>query len=68
MPLSFSDALLQLPSFVADNTASLDLACDWVCEMTELNIADSKQLWHEFWVAYWEAYGGCQDDNWHTVA
>ena len=45
MPLSFSDALLQLPAFVADNTASLDLACDWICEMTELNIADSKQLW-----------------------
>lgn len=68
MPLSLSDALLQLPSFVADNTASLDLACDWVCEMTELNIADSKELWHKFWVAYWEAYGGYQDDNWHTVA
>ena len=68
MPLSLSDALLQLPAFVADNTASLDLACDWVCEMTELNIADSKQLWHEFWVTYWEAYGECQDDNWHTVA
>ena len=67
MPLSFSDTLLQLPAFVADNTADLDLAYDWVSEMTELNIADSKQLWHEFWIAYHDA-AWWQDDNWHTVA
>ena len=67
MPLSFSDALLQLPRFCEDNTADLDLAYDWMSEMTELNIADDKGLWHQFWVAYHDA-AWWADDNWHTVA
>ena len=53
--LTFSDALLQLPTFVADNTADLHLAADWVECMTELNIADDEGLWHEFWEAYYDA-------------
>ena len=67
MPLSFSDALLQLPAFCEDNTADLDFAYGWICEMTELNIADGKQLWHEFWIAYNDA-AWWQNDDWHTVA
>ena len=67
MPLSFSDALLQLPAFCEDNTADLDLAYDWICEMTELNIADSEQLWHEFYEAFIDA-APWHEKDWHTVA
>ena len=68
MPLSLSDALLQLPSFVADNAADLDLAYDWVCEITELdNICDDKSLWHQFYQAFIDAAPDYETD-WHTVA
>ena len=67
MPLSLSDALLQLPAFCEDNTADLDLAFDWICEMTELNIADDKDLWHQFYEAFTDA-APWHEVDWHTVA
>ena len=68
MPLSFSDALLQLPAFCADNTADLDLAYDWICEITEINnICDDKGLWHQFYEAFTDA-APWHETNWHTVA
>ena len=54
--ITFSDALSQLSTFVADNTASLDLAYDWVCEMTgNDSICDDDGLWNQFWDAYQKA-------------
>ena len=68
MPLPFSDALLQLPAFCEDNTADLDLAYDWICEITEINnICDDKGLWHQFYEAFTDA-APWHETNWHTVA
>ena len=68
MPLSFSDALLQLPAFCEDNTADLDLAYDWFCEMTEMNnICHRQDLWSQFYEAFIDA-APWHETNWHTVA
>ena len=67
MPLSLSDALLQLPRFCEDTTADLDDAYDWICEMTLLDIVDDKDLWHQFYEAFTDA-APWHEVDWHAVA
>jgi len=51
--ITLKDALSQLNQFVEDTHADLDLAYDWVAEMTGIyRICDDKELWHEFYTAY----------------
>tara|TARA_A200000159_G_scaffold109014_1_gene101847 strand:- start:11315 stop:11551 length:237 start_codon:yes stop_codon:yes gene_type:complete len=54
--ITFSDALDQLPMFIQDTFADLDMAYDWLSEMTGIDrICDSKEMWHEFYECYYEA-------------
>ena len=54
--ITFSDALDQLPMFIKDTFADLDMAYDWLSEMTGIDrICDSKEMWHEFYECYYEA-------------
>lgn len=58
--ITFSDALSQLDAFVCETAADLDMAYDWVAEMTGIDrICDDKQLWHEFYWAYNTAIDEC---------
>ena len=66
MPISFSDALLQLPAFCEDNTADLDLAYDWVCDMTGIKICDDKNLWSQFYDVF-RAAAPWYEIEWHEV-
>ena len=52
----FLDALEGLQSFILDTSADIDMAYDWVCEMTNIyNICDDDSLWNQFYDAYYEA-------------
>ena len=54
--ITFSDALSQLDAFVADTRCDLDMAYDWICEMTGIDsICDDDGLWGQFFDAYYEA-------------
>ena len=54
--ITFQDALTQLEAFVTDTRADLDMAYDWVCEMTgNDSICDDDCLWGQFFDAYYEA-------------
>lgn len=42
--------------FIQDTFADLDMAYDWLSEMTGIDrICDSKEMWHEFYECYYEA-------------
>ena len=61
--LSFTDALSQLPTFVADNSADFELAYDWICEMTGISVVDDQAMFGLFMDAYRDADDcGWQDD------
>lgn len=46
----FMDAIGQLPAFVDDTNADIDMAYDWVCEMSNIStfVAD-KDAWDYFY-------------------
>ena len=45
-----------LESFVTDTRADLDMAYDWVCEMTGIyHICDDVAMWDQFFDAYYDA-------------
>ena len=54
--ITFQDALTQLEAFVTDTRADLDMAYDWICEMTGIyHICDDAGMWGQFFDAYYEA-------------
>ena len=54
--MTFQEAITQLEAFVTDTRCDLDMAYDWVCEMTNIyNICDDDSLWNQFYDAYYEA-------------
>ena len=50
---AFMDAVGQLPQFVDDTYADIDMAYDWVCEMANCSsfVAD-KEAWDYFYNMY----------------
>ena len=50
---AFIGAIQGLQSFVLDNTADLDMAYDWICEMADISsfVADDK-AWDLFYDTY----------------
>ncbi len=50
---AFIGAIQGLQSFVFDNTADLDMAYDWICEMADISsfVADDK-AWDLFYDTY----------------
>jgi hypothetical protein len=60
MQSTWDDIMGQLCVFVDDNNATLDQACDWVCEMLDIDsFVDNERAWDSFYSA-WES---CDNRN-----
>ena len=59
----FIDALRQLPQFLSETDADVDMAYDWVCEMLDIDsFVDNEAAWNSFYDA-WESCDNRNDLN-----
>ena len=50
---AWDDIMGQLPAFVNDTNADVDMAYDWVCEMMEIDsFVDNEIAWDSFYNTY----------------
>ena len=60
MQSTWDDLMGQMCVFVDDNNATVDQACDWVCQMLEIDsFADNEAAWDSFY-STWES---CDNRN-----
>ena len=56
----WDDIMGQLPTFVNDTNADIDMAYDWVCEMLNIvTFVDNETAWNSFYDV-WES---CENRN-----
>ena len=52
----WDDIMGQMCQFVSESNADIDMAYDWVCEMTGIyHICDDAGMWNQFFDAYYDA-------------
>jgi len=59
MQSTWDDLMGQMCAFVDDNNATVDQACDWVCQMLNDSFVDNEAAWDEFYKT-WES---CENRN-----
>ena len=57
---AFMDAVGQLPQYVDDTNADIDMAYDWICEMAECSSFVCDKL---AWDMFYDAWESCDNRN-----